>query len=290
MDATEDMAVFDWSVLHYEDQDWLRDTTGQLRSRVRNAAIDIIWIGAKLREVRSRIGSNKWCAWIQSEFAWSQSTAYRLISVADAFEKHVSQIGNFEPSALYVLAQPTTPAGAREYAIERAMDGEEITHAKAREYVAAWRPRTILTPAEVRQLQEERKSLFPDADKDAPQPHTGWDAMTAVARQSTQFYVSATFDEETGETVYHGRAWPTDDNADMRAASADRLDELFVMLANRQPVKTCKTCGVEKPLFSGFGRDANQTDGRLPRCRECERPRYAESKRKKREKTNEVQQ
>jgi predicted transcriptional regulator len=44
------------------------------------------------------------------------------------------------PSALYLLAAPSTPDEAVAEALERAESGEQITHAEAKSIVAAHRP------------------------------------------------------------------------------------------------------------------------------------------------------
>jgi hypothetical protein len=54
--------------------------------------------------------------------------------VAQRFgEIEMSKISTFAPSALYLLAAPSTPESARTEALERAAEGEPITYSAARE-------------------------------------------------------------------------------------------------------------------------------------------------------------
>ncbi len=50
----------------------------------------------------------------------------------------------FAPSALYLLAAPSTPKAVRQEAIERAQAGEPITYSTAREMVQEYRQRGFM--------------------------------------------------------------------------------------------------------------------------------------------------
>jgi hypothetical protein len=81
----------------------------------------------------------------QSKPGLSNGTAYRMIDVAKMFPN----LGNIQsgPSALYLLASPSTPESARQEAIERAGQGETITHQSARDIVSNHRnPPIPFTP------------------------------------------------------------------------------------------------------------------------------------------------
>jgi hypothetical protein len=65
----------------------------------------------------------------------TNGTAYRMLSVAKMFPN----LGNIDaaPSALYLLAAPSTPDEAREDALARVASGETLTYQSARDVVAA---------------------------------------------------------------------------------------------------------------------------------------------------------
>ncbi len=105
---------------------------------MKRAAQDIIDIGQKLIEVKARLGHGHFGGWLEAEFAWSNDTAKRFMSVARQFETRNLHDLNIAPSALYLLAAPSTPEPARIEALERAEAGETITHAIAQDIKALY--------------------------------------------------------------------------------------------------------------------------------------------------------
>jgi phage N-6-adenine-methyltransferase len=134
----EQMRLFDDSTLDTETRIVVQQRTEEIRSLMRRAAQDIIEIGQKLIEVRGRLRHNKaggFTGWLRVEFDWSESTALKMIQVAERFN-HVNFTKlNVGASALYLLASPSTPESAREEAIERAQAGEQVTYSVGREVV-----------------------------------------------------------------------------------------------------------------------------------------------------------
>lgn len=104
------------------------------KALMRRTAQDIIEIGRRLIEVKARLGHGQFGAWLATEFEWSQDTATRFMNVAARFS-NIPQIAEFAPSALYLLAAPSTPDEVREEALERAEAGERITYSTARALV-----------------------------------------------------------------------------------------------------------------------------------------------------------
>lgn len=130
---------FDYAALDLETRVVVQQRTGEIRSLVRRSAQDIIEIGIKLGEVKGRIGHGGFGRWLDAEFQWSQDTAGRFMQVAQRFGQ-IPQIADFAPTALYLLAAPSTPDEAVEEALERAEGGERITHATAKAIVEVHRP------------------------------------------------------------------------------------------------------------------------------------------------------
>jgi hypothetical protein len=102
---------------------------------VSRSAQDLVAIGEKLQAVKGLLKHGEWLPWLKREFSWSQRTAYNFIAVADRFKLANFASLTIEPSALYVLAAPSTPAPVVEQALTRARQGEVITQAKARALV-----------------------------------------------------------------------------------------------------------------------------------------------------------
>ena len=106
---------FDYGELDTETRIVVQQRTSEIKALMKRAASDIIEIGQKLIEVRGKLADIRYGlfdGWIKSEFDWTQRTAYRFIRVADVFGTcdNLSQVA---PSALYLLAAPSTPESAR---------------------------------------------------------------------------------------------------------------------------------------------------------------------------------
>ncbi len=101
---------------------------------MKRTAQGIIEIGQKLIEVKKRLGHGRFLDWLSAEFDWHRDTANKFMHVAERFDsRQMSKISTFAPSALYVLAAPSTPETARQEALERASSGESITYKTAKE-------------------------------------------------------------------------------------------------------------------------------------------------------------
>lgn len=131
---------FDYGALDSETRIVVQQRTGEIRSLVRRSAQDVCDLGAKLIEVKDRLGDGNFREWLRSEFGWSHMTAYRFIRVHERFGRNNLLQVDVAPSALYLLAAPSTPEEAVDEALERAAGGERITHAAARGIVDGYRP------------------------------------------------------------------------------------------------------------------------------------------------------
>lgn len=132
-----ELLEFDYASLPVAVRDTIQQHTDDIRQRGKRMAGDIVAIGQAARRVKEQLGHGQFSAWVNAEFreefGWSYQTLNRFMQVSQHFEN--SQIENFGKSALYLLAQNSTPEEAREEARERAAAGETITHQVAREIV-----------------------------------------------------------------------------------------------------------------------------------------------------------
>ena len=120
---------FDYQILSPQQCSLVRQRTGEIKERLRQAARDIWEIGQKLSDVRSRLQHGQFLAWLEVEFGWSRRTAYNFIGVYETFPEIVNFAKlDIATSALYKLASSTTPQPIRDEFIERAKQGEKITH------------------------------------------------------------------------------------------------------------------------------------------------------------------
>jgi len=93
--------------------------------------------GRDLLEVKERLEHGQFQKWVESRFPWSYRTAKDMMNVAETFKSAIVADLEIQTKALYLLAAPSTPQSAREKAIEKAEQGETITHKEAKELVAA---------------------------------------------------------------------------------------------------------------------------------------------------------
>ena len=128
--------LFDYEALDTEARIVVQQRTSEIKGLMRKAAQDIIDIGQKLIEVKARLNHGQFGPWLEAEFAWSQETAGNFMRVARTFAKEVDY-SRFAPSALYLLAAPSTPERARAEALARTEAGETITRKEARHIVTA---------------------------------------------------------------------------------------------------------------------------------------------------------
>lgn len=140
MDSNIQLTLFDYDTLDAETRIVVQQRTSEIKALMKKTAQDIIEIGEKLIEVKGKLPHGGFGGWLAAEFEWTPQHARRFMAVADAFNGQNEQIERFAPSALYLLAAPSTPDDARAEAIERAEAGERITHAAAKDIVADHKP------------------------------------------------------------------------------------------------------------------------------------------------------
>jgi hypothetical protein len=142
----DQLILFDYQQLDAETRIVVQQRTSEIKALMKRTAQDIIEIGEKLIDVKERLGHGYFGGWLEGEFDWNERMARRFMSVAETFKTDNLSDLNFAPSALYLLAAPSTPDEAREEAIARAQSGEAITHTKAKEIVAEHRPAPQTSP------------------------------------------------------------------------------------------------------------------------------------------------
>ena len=138
-----------------------------IRGLMKRSARDIIEIGERLAAVKAEAGHGRFLNWIAAEFAMSDDSALRFMRVARlAAEK--PQIAEFGPSALYLLAAPSTPEAARTEVFDRLATGELLGYTAVRELVADHRARAYGDdePDDTAELDAELQDLAASAEPD----------------------------------------------------------------------------------------------------------------------------
>ncbi|WP_420628626.1 DUF3102 domain-containing protein [Candidatus Leptofilum sp.] len=124
-------ATFDYNQLENNGQSFILKRTQEIRQLMKRSAEDIVIIGLKLIEVKTCLPHGAFGKWLRSEFDWTETTALNFMRVAKAFKTTNFADLHLAPSALYLLAAPSTPNEARIEAVDRANDGEKITYGQA---------------------------------------------------------------------------------------------------------------------------------------------------------------
>ena len=120
---------FNYEALEFQQRTEIEEATAAIRERLRKVAQDIWEIGRMLSEVQSKLQRGQFDEWIKTEFDWSRRMAYKFISVYKRFDRRINlEEINIATSALYLLAAESTPKEIREEFIQKAQQGEKVTH------------------------------------------------------------------------------------------------------------------------------------------------------------------
>ncbi|HXH79550.1 DUF3102 domain-containing protein [Nocardioides sp.] len=114
----------------------------EIRRLATRSSTDIVDIGKRLILVKQRVGRGAWLPWLNAEFGWSDETANRFMRVATTFGE-IPQLVGFGPSALYLLASPSTPAEVRQHFVTQAESGEPVRYSDVRDAIQAARPEPL---------------------------------------------------------------------------------------------------------------------------------------------------
>lgn len=173
---------FNYDSLDSEQRIVVQQRTGEIKERLRRSAQDIWEIGQKLADVRSRLKHGQFDVWLKAEFGWSRRTAYNFINVFEAFGEraNLAQI-SIATSALYLLAAPSTPQEMREEVLQRAKEGEAITHKELRQVL---KEEKSPSPATVEKL-EPPKPFAPKPEIITIVPKAVVEAKQSVVAGST---------------------------------------------------------------------------------------------------------
>lgn len=277
--------TFNDRCLSSEDREWLADQKRKLHLSAMRAAREVLDLGTLLLQVRKRIGHGRFVAWCRSELPWSRQQTWRMMRAASVFTANgeMSHCVTFEPTALYVLSQPSTPQTVREYALGLAKSGEKVTGKIAKEILKSARATPKLTLSKQRELaplRPEDKQLPKSKSAPSPvdaKPAAEWLAVEELATKSDQVHITTIDDGE--DVLYSASVYK--DGRPRTVVGAD-LATVMLELADRLPKKECRRCKASKPV-NQFSANALTSDGKNSYCRECEKRRSAAGKKAKRE-------
>lgn len=137
MTAVTKTARYDYAGCDGETVEYVRSRSEQIHQLAKRTAQSIVQIGENLIAIKARLPHGEFGRYLDMEFGWTDRTAQRFIGVATHFKSDNLSDLNIGASALYTLTAPSAPAAAREEAIQRAEQGERVTHSDAKQIVAA---------------------------------------------------------------------------------------------------------------------------------------------------------
>lgn len=118
---------FDYTSLDLETQQFVRERADKIKALMKRSAQDVIDIGKYLLEVKERLDYGQFGEWIDQEFSYSYPLAAKFMQVAREFSSITLIDLSISSTALYLLAQTTTPQEVREEALDQARRGVSVT-------------------------------------------------------------------------------------------------------------------------------------------------------------------
>ena len=140
---------FDYEILSPKSRTLIQKCTVEIKERLRRTAQDIWEVGQKLVKVRSQLNYGQFESWLSTEFGWSRRTAYNFINVYESFGEGAdfSEL-DIATSALYKLAAPSTPESVRKQFLDKAQQGEKITHKNIKQALSATKSSSVAEKAQ----------------------------------------------------------------------------------------------------------------------------------------------
>lgn len=164
----------------------VQQRTSEIKTLMRRTAQDIVEIGQRLIEVKAQLEHGLFGTWLQAEFGWSRSTALRFMRVAEQFK--FANLANLSvaSSAIYLLADSSTPESAREEILQRAESGEHITLGAAQEIIQEHKQPQTTHAQSSRQEPVETTYARPSAAAPAVTREAGDDQCSTDSPQDEQ--------------------------------------------------------------------------------------------------------
>jgi hypothetical protein len=125
--------------------------TAQFKECMRRGAQAYVQAGTILLDVKAHLPHGEWERWVREELGISASLAVKLMQVARRFKSVTFTDLPVDPSALYLLAAPTTPEAVVREALDVASRGKGLSHREAKRLVNQHRGVLTLTDHRVQQ-------------------------------------------------------------------------------------------------------------------------------------------
>lgn len=132
----EDGLRFDYSAMNEDHRKPARAAAVEINAHVGRMKESALTIGKRLSTVKDLLPHGQFLAWVEAEFPFSEQTARNFMNVYQRFENRPDALDLFEPTALYLLASPSTPESIVKKAIKiAAKSGEKMSGNDAKNLV-----------------------------------------------------------------------------------------------------------------------------------------------------------
>jgi hypothetical protein len=129
---------FDYEALDTETRRFVLERAEKIHNLARMTAAGIVQIGQYLTEAKTRLEHGKFLEWIEKEFAWKRTTAWRFMEVFEKVKCSKLEQMEIDVSALYLIAAPSTPEPVRQEVLKIAMSGEHVSHGTVKAVIAEY--------------------------------------------------------------------------------------------------------------------------------------------------------
>jgi Protein of unknown function (DUF3102) len=164
---------FNYDVLDPETRAFVLERAERIHNLARMTATGIVQIGQYLTEVKAKLKHGQYLEWIEREFGWGDDSARNFMRVFELSKSRNFRDLEIDVSALYLIAAPKTPEPVRRQVVQRAENGEPVTHAGVRALVQRFAETGEIPDIQVSlpQLIAERRALMqPQAKPESPSP------------------------------------------------------------------------------------------------------------------------
>lgn len=134
------LALFSYDALEPDTRAYVQGRAVEIRALMARVVQDVVAIGGKLLEVKSRLGHGNFEAWIEREVYMSRSAATKCMAAHNRFKFVNFTDLDVGVSVVYLLSGPSVPDEAVETVLERARAGEHITVADVKQAINDARP------------------------------------------------------------------------------------------------------------------------------------------------------
>jgi hypothetical protein len=113
--------------------------TKQAKTVLKRTTQDIIDLSQICHEYHEEFGDSEYRKWWCEDLGMSRTRAFQMLNVQKQFGASTLNVlsDKVQPVVLHLISAPSTPEPARKEIIEKAEQGETITHKQAKEIIAA---------------------------------------------------------------------------------------------------------------------------------------------------------